>query len=197
MNNAYDIVAAFEDKVATYAGSKYAIAVDTCTAAIMLSCKYYDVDTVIVPTRTYISVPFAVIHAGGKVVFDDAEWSGTYQLKPYPIIDGALRFRRGMYEPGNLQCLSFHYKKILKIGRGGMILTDDKDAVMWLKKMRYDGREEIPLSEDDVSMVGWRFYVEPERAAKGLSLMDAIPDYNEDLPVNYPDISKFSVFKGK
>lgn len=195
MKNAYDIVKDFEAKVAEYAGSNYAVAVDSCTSAILLSCEYYKVQEVTLPTHTYISVPFAVIHAGGTVKFEDADWSGVYQLKPYPIIDGALRFRKGMYQKGFLQCLSFHYQKTLDIGRGGIILTDDEDTAKWLKKMRYDGRNEVALENDDVEMVGWRVYMEPERAARGLSLMDIIPDDNEDLPVEYPDISKFTVFK--
>ena len=35
----WDIVDAFEDKVAGYAGSKYAVAVDSCTNAMFLSIK--------------------------------------------------------------------------------------------------------------------------------------------------------------
>ena len=38
--------------------------------------------------------------------------------------------------------LSFHIKKQLPIGKGGMILTDDQQAVEWFKKARYEGRSE-------------------------------------------------------
>lgn len=193
--NAYAVVREFEEMVADYAGSKFAVAVDTCTAAILLCCQYCKVVEVTVPKRTYISVPFSVIHAGGRVRFEDLDWQGIYQLKPYPILDSALRFTKGMYQQGYLQCLSFHWKKRLSIGRGGMILTDDKAAVRWLKQMRYDGREEMPLEQDNVSMVGWCFYMEPERAARGLTLMNALPEHNPDIPGDYPDISTFPVFQ--
>lgn len=194
MRNAYGVVQEFERRVAEYAGAPYAVAVDTCTAALLLCCAFLKVKVVSLPRRTYISVPFSVMHAGGKVVWDDRIWEGTYRLDPYPIVDSALRFTYGMYQPRTLYCLSFHAKKILKIGRGGMILTDDADAAAWLRKARYDGREECPLSEDDVDQIGWSAVMEPERAARGLQLLDLQPQHNEDLAVNYPDISKFKVF---
>ena len=32
--------------------------------------------------------------------------------------------------------------------KGGMILTDNKEAYDWFKKARHEGRDEIPYSED-------------------------------------------------
>jgi len=49
-------------------------------------------------------------------------------------MDAAKRFTSGMYEKGIAMCLSFHIKKHLKIGKGGMILTDNATLVEWLKK---------------------------------------------------------------
>ena len=90
----FEIVRQFERTIAEYAGSKYAVSVDTCTAALFLCCTYLKVGEVTIPKRTYVSVPCEIIHAGGKVKFSDTEWRGTYRLEPYPIIDSALRFRR-------------------------------------------------------------------------------------------------------
>ena len=36
INDPWDIVEAFEDKVAKYAGSKYAVATDSCTNSLLL-----------------------------------------------------------------------------------------------------------------------------------------------------------------
>ena len=90
--------------------------------------------------RTYLSVPQSIIQAGGKVKFDDLKWKGIYQLKPYPIYDAAKRLTSNMYKEGTLMCLSFGIKKPLKLGKGGMILTDNKHAYRFLKKMRWSGR---------------------------------------------------------
>lgn len=38
--NPYKIVSDFEQAIAEYAGSKYAVAVESCTAAIFLSLMY-------------------------------------------------------------------------------------------------------------------------------------------------------------
>jgi dTDP-4-amino-4,6-dideoxygalactose transaminase len=104
-----------------------------------------------------------------------------------------------MYTSGTFYCLSFHYKKHLPIGRGGMILTNDKKAVEWLKMARFDGRREIPLSEDNATIRGWNMYLTPEQAARGLVLFDLIKDKKlPDLKVEdqrYPDLSKWRVFQ--
>ena len=49
-----------------------------------------------------------------------------------------------MYIKGSFMCLSFHVKKLLPIGKGGMILCDDREAVNWFKQARYEGRSEKP-----------------------------------------------------
>lgn len=193
--NPYSIVRDFEAAVAAYAGSPYGVAVDTGTAALFLCCKYVNVGEVRLPRRTYCSVPCAVLHAGGRVRFDDRAWRGTYRLDPYPIVDGACRFRRGMYEPGTHHCLSFQYRKHLAIGRGGMILTDDPDAVRWFKLARFSGRHEVPLTEDLPEMVGWSCTMEPERAARGLTLLSVLPEDNPDRVFEYPDLSTFGLYE--
>jgi dTDP-4-amino-4,6-dideoxygalactose transaminase len=197
MNNAFGVVAEFERRVAEYAGSRYAVAVDCCTHAIFLCLKYQQHlgrdDAVICPARTYVSVPMTVLHAGLPLILEDFKWKGVYQLKPYPIFDGAKRFRRGMYEDG-LHCLSFHTKKILNIGRGGMVLTDDAEAVRWLKKARYDGREERHYGAGDISTLGWHMYLMPDQAGRGLYLLDALKDHNPDQEEDYPDLRGMPVF---
>ena len=95
-------------------------------------------------------------------------------------------------------CLSFHIKKHLKIGKGGMILTDNLDAVKWLKKAGYEGRSEgVRYQEDDIDMMGWNMYMTPIQAAHGLSLMQNYPKEVEDIPENppYRDLKQFELFK--
>ena len=196
--NAFEVVRQFERRIAEYAGSKYAVAVDSCTNALFLSCMYLKVKghEITLPKRTYVSVPQSVIHAGGKVKFKDIKWKGTYQLNPFPIVDGAKRFTKGMYEKDTLHCLSFHMKKILDIGRGGAILTDDEEAVEWLKQARFDGRHEVPLHHDEFKILGWNMYMTPEQAGRGLWKMMGLPEHNKDqsaTPPN-PDLSKYTIF---
>jgi dTDP-4-amino-4,6-dideoxygalactose transaminase len=197
VSRAFAVVASFEEAMAEYAGARYGVAVETCSAALFLSCLYRKVDQlpeVVIPSRTYISVPAAIIHAGGRVRFVDEPWVGAYRLEPTDIVDSALRMRRGMYE-GGLHCVSFHMRKHLPIGRGGMVLTDWREAAVWLRKARFDGREgATPFLNDPVALLGWNFYMLPEQAARGLQLLEALPDAPPDLTPEYPDLSRLPVF---
>ena len=188
VSGAWGIVDLFEKKIAVYAGSKYAVSVDNCTDALFLCLKYLKASgDVILPSHTWISVPCTVLHAGCKVKFENYEWSGAYQLKPYPIYDGAVRMKRGMYKSGTYHCLSFHIRKHIPIGKGGMILTDDKEAYDWFRTVRYEGRTISDdginyklYKEDTIKSLGWNMYMTPEQAARGLELFEKIGDDNPD-----------------
>jgi len=195
----WDIVDLFENKVAEYAGSKYAVALDSCTNALFLSLKFLKANgDVIIPKKTYLSVPSTILHANCKPVFEDLEWSGMYRLKPYPIIDGATRFTKNMYVKNTLHCLSFHRKKVLPIGKGGMILTNDKKAYTWFKLARYNGRNERVDHKNirNLNFLGWNMYMPPEQAARGLKIFFKTKDYNIDTGGShtYKDISKYQIF---
>jgi dTDP-4-amino-4,6-dideoxygalactose transaminase len=204
--NPYAVVDEFEKRIAGWCGAPYGVAVESGTAAIFLSLvwmksKWKNYSIVEVPKHTYPSVPCSVIHAGLKVQFGEDEWTGEYRLWPFDILDSALRFKKGMYKRG-LQCLSFHVKKHLPIGRGGMILTDHKEAYEWLKKARFDGRSPVPLAEDNFTMLGYNMYMQPADAARGIQLFEVLrqkyPDGMEDLKVEeqgYPDLSKFPIYQ--
>lgn len=199
MKNAFGVVEEFENRVAGYAGARFGVAVDCCTSALFLSLQYLRLERaetareITLPARTYISAAAACVHAGFRVRFDDYPWLGAYQLRPFHVWDGAKRFRRGMYL-GGLHCLSFHSKKILNIGRGGMVLTDDADAAAWLRKARYDGREGLPYPQESISFLGWHAYMTPEQAARGLQLLDVLPEGVPDQTEDYPDLRQFPVF---
>lgn len=194
----YNIVEMFEQKVAEFAGAKYAVAVDCCSHGLFLALKYCRAQgTITIPRHTYVSVPMQIQHAGCRVQFEPLEWSGVYQLKPYPIWDGATRWQRNMYKDG-LHIVSFQIKKRIPIGKGGMILTDDFGAYRWLKKACHDGRDmKTYYIDDDFEFPGWHYYMTPEDAARGILLMDAIPgDYEDSGNHNtYMDLSQRKVFR--
>lgn len=188
-----NVIRQFEKTIAKHCGAPYGVALESCTAALLLSCIYLDVKKVLIPKKTYFSVPMTIMHAGGSVFYEDLKWRGAYQLKPYPIIDSAMRLKRDMYKPGQFQCLSFQYSKHIPIGRGGMILTDDKKAANWFRLMRNDGRREIPKEKDDVGFRGFNYYLTPEQAARGLSLFYWRIFGKKDLPdieMTHMDISR-------
>ena len=116
IEDAWDAVSLFENAMAEYTGSKFAIAIDNCTDALYLCLKYLKCDSsdvITIPKKTYCSIPMLIHNAGCNYKFGDISWSGCYQLSPLPVYDYALRLRKGMYKEGTFQCLSFHRKKIL------------------------------------------------------------------------------------
>ncbi|MGN1081477.1 MAG: DegT/DnrJ/EryC1/StrS family aminotransferase, partial [Acutalibacteraceae bacterium] len=67
-------VSEFENKFAEYIGVKYAVAVNSCTAATHLAlivCGVGEGDEVIVPTMTFCSTANVVVHTGAKPVLCD------------------------------------------------------------------------------------------------------------------------------
>jgi dTDP-4-amino-4,6-dideoxygalactose transaminase len=194
--NPFEIVGWFEEEVAAYAGAKYGVACDSCTSAIFLCLKYLQVHsgiTITIPKRTYLSIPQSIIHAGAKISFEDLDWSGVYKLKPLSVYDSAKRLTSNMYIPDSYMCLSFHHKKPLPIGKGGMILTDNPRAVDVIKKMRYEGRTAgLSIHDDNITSLGWNMYMTPEEAARGLTLLSNYPEHAPDQIERppYPDLSE-------
>ena len=184
-NNPFNIVKMFENAMCDYTGAKYAVALDSCTNALYLCCKWQKKKKahleITIPQRTYLSVPQSIMRSGYRVKFKDYKWQGIYQLDPLPVYDSAKRLTSDMYIDGSFMCLSFHIKKHLPIGKGGMILCDDKDAYEWFKKMRYEGRSEVKYHEDDIELMGYNMYMNPVDAARGLMLLQNYPEQMDDL----------------
>jgi len=206
MHNPHRITADFEDALTEYTGARYAVAVDNCSNALFLALMYQNIkgEEITIPARTYPSVPCAIIQAGGIVKFKPVEGKtlkGSYILIGSWVIDSALRFTAGMYEPNTFMCLSFSgpYKH-LKLGKGGAILTDSYPAYLWFKRARFSGRRECSYHDDHFDMLGWNFYLLPELAARGLLLMgqfynlDGTPKHNEDLELPFPDLSVYPIY---
>ena len=193
-----DVVEIFENKVAHFAGSRYAVAVDCCSHGVFLCLKYLQATgTVTIPRHTYQSIPMQIRHAGCDLAWRDEAWSGVYQLEPYPVWDAATRWQQGMYQ-GGYHVVSFQMKKRVPIGRGGMILTDDAASAAWLRRARYDGRDlSVSQWDDEPECLGWHYYMTPEDAARGILLMDQTATYNPDTGTweNYADLSKKRIFQ--
>ena len=196
MYSPFDVTKQFEDAIAEYCGSPYAVAVTSCTAAILLCCAYLEVDEVEIPKFTYVGVAQSIINAGGRIKFRDEEWKGVYQLSPYNIYDAAKRTTSEMYIPGTFMCLSLHISKILGVDQGGVILHDNEKADIVLRKMRFDGRSEGVAPKDDTFIRGFHAYLSPNVAAQALWKLSRLPLHNEDLPMDdYADLSLQKVFK--
>lgn len=191
-----ELVEIFENKVAEFAGSKYAVAVDCCTHAIELCLAWLELNQMLpnkiaIPEQTYVSV-YQTCQRFRPTVLLPATWDGRYQIIGTNIIDAAVQWMPDMYVDGTFHCVSFQIKKPIPIGRGGMILTNDEHAAEWLRLARYDGRDlATPYDAPDHVKYhrGWHYYMTPEDAARGIMLMDNINwSGNAGGWQNYPPI---------
>ncbi len=77
----------FEETFKNYCRAKYAIGVNSCTAALHLSLKALNIgpgDEVIVPAQTHVATAHAVMYQGATPVFADVEET-TYNIDPKSI----------------------------------------------------------------------------------------------------------------
>lgn len=196
----FDKVIDFENKIAEFYGSKYAVATDCCTHAIELCLRYTDSNNITIPNKTYISIPFTLEKLNLKWNWNDEMWKDFYYLQGTNIIDAAVYWKRNGYVNDTFMCLSFQYKKHLSLGRGGAILLQNKNDYDILKKMSYDGRDpNSPWMTQNIDVLGYHYYMTPETAMMGIEKIEEVKNNKpkEWSYENYPDLKKMSVFNNK
>jgi dTDP-4-amino-4,6-dideoxygalactose transaminase len=194
----FDSIVEFEKQIGIFFGAPYGIAVDCCTHGIELCLRYQNIKYYTVPKRTYISIPYLANKLNIKFDWRDEEWQDYYYLGETNVIDAAVLWKRDSYIPGTFMCVSFQYRKHLSLGRGGIILTDDKDSAIMLKKMSYDGRvPDVPWREQNIDTFGFHYYMTPETAVLGLKkLPTAISTKPKKWTVeDWPDLTQMEIFK--
>lgn len=193
----FDAVEKFEKEIAFFFGAPNAIAVDCCTHGIELCLRLTNAQTISVPKRTYISIPFLSQKLGIGLEWREEEWLDYYYLTEN-IVDAAVLWKNNSYIPNTFMNVSFQFKKHLSLGRGGIILTDNKKHANLLKKMSYDGRlPNIPWRQQDINCMGYHYYMTPETANRGLS---KLPLAVETKPrqwviADWPDLTQMEIFK--
>jgi len=194
----FEYVTEFESQIAEFFGSPYAVATDSCTHALELCLRYTGYNNITIPTRTYVSVPMTCVKLGLNWSWKEEEWSDYYHLGNSTIIDAAVLWGENTYLPNTFMCLSFQFRKHLNLGRGGMILLQCEDDYNALKKMSYDGRDrDRPWAEQDITSIGYHYYMTPEVAKMGIELLKS----RKKSPAkkwtarDYPDLKEMSVFK--
>jgi dTDP-4-amino-4,6-dideoxygalactose transaminase len=190
-------VTEFENKIAEFFNAPYAIAVDSCTHGVELCLRYTNADSISVPKNTYLSIPFLSHKLNIELEWRNEDWKDYYYLTD-SVIDAAVLWKKNSYVPKTFMSLSFQYQKHLSLGRGGVILTDNYEAALQLKKMSYDGRlPSIPWREQNIDTIGYHYYMTPETANLGLEkLENAINTEPRKWVTNdWPDLTQMDIFK--
>ena len=186
------MVSEFEEKFATYIGSKHAIAVSSGTAALHISLQAFGIeknDEVIIPDFTFAATGNTVLLRGAKPVLADIDLR-TYCIDPeearrkitpktkaiipvhgfgHPapmgelmeiakeneliVIEDAAPAHGAEFNGkkvgnfGGAGCFSFHPRKIISTGEGGMITTSDDDVAEKARLIRNHGMSSV--KDDD------------------------------------------------
>ena len=173
-----------EDKIASYLGVKFAIAVTNCTAALhlaLLSSGIKKGDEVLVADFTFPATGHSVLYCGARPVFVDVKLN-TYNIDTELIeekitnrtkaiipvhtfgqpaeMDKILKISKkhnlkviedaacalgakykGEYAGaiGDIGCFSFHARKGITTGEGGMVVTNDKDMAEKMRRLSVFG----------------------------------------------------------
>ena len=189
----FDKILEFERALAAYTGAPYAIMTDCCTHAMELCLRYERPTNVAFTAFTYVSIPMLMHKLGIEYRLVPEDWCGEYQFHGTGIWDSARRLERGMYRPGQMQCLSFGHGKPLQIGRGGAILLDNAQAYEIMLKQRYDGRNLAisPWQDQQVFHVGYHYKPTIEEAEKGIELLSKVDE--KPKYVSYPDLRQIQI----
>jgi dTDP-4-amino-4,6-dideoxygalactose transaminase len=194
----FESVKQFEKEIASFFGSPYAVAVDCCTHGIELCLRYKETRKMIVPAQTYISIPLLSKKLNIELEWKEEAWQDYYYIGDTNIIDAAVLWKRNSYLKDTFMCVSFQFRKHLSLGRGGMILCQNKSDCENLKKMSYDGRlPDTPWAEQNINSMGYHYYMTPETATQGLQkLPQAISSKPKQWTLgDWPDLRKMEIFK--
>lgn len=212
-----DFIEIFEDLLCKYTKFQHAVCVDSCTNAIAISLEakliLKQIDSkknrkLFMPRHTYLSVPMTLARNGWQFNFVDQHWSEWYSLGEF-VVDAATAFKQNLGDAWRdiencAVCVSFQQKKRLNLDQGGVIFTNSQDIAKLCKRLRHDGRDpkqshvdEVNHSPDDI-ILGWHAYMSPEKAAKGILVMNQLqllPPYVRHSWKEYPDISHLKCFR--
>jgi dTDP-4-amino-4,6-dideoxygalactose transaminase len=194
----FNYVEKFETLVSEFFGAPYGIATDSCTHGLELCLRYEKYTSITIPSRTYVSVPMTAMKLGIHWSWVEDNWEDYYYLGNTNIIDAAVLWKRNSYVSGTYMSISFQFKKHLSLGRGGIILTDNKAAYQELKKMVYDGRDlSKPWTDQDITTLGYHYYMTPETAIMGIENMTMAvkKEPKKWSYLDYPELKKLSVFR--
>ena len=218
----------FENAMAAFVGTKYAVATNAATSSLHLSLRLSGVgpgDKVSCPSFTCMATANAIHHTGAEPVFVDID-PRTFNLDPAAVetavspevkaimvvhqiglpadMDGlpAIASKHGLkivedaatslgatYRGKRLGALgsptafSFHPRKMITTGEGGMITTDDEELAEQARPLRSAGASSSDLVRHQAKGVlvqqyfdyGYNYRMTDMQAAIGLVQMQKLP----------------------
>lgn len=143
------VVTEFEEAFAKYVGAKYAVAVNSATNGIFLALKSLGKPiTCRIPSLITTRFLNAIEMAGCKYEFaDENQWVGNnyllYLSHKIPIFDSAQKVDPNDFviHPNALKIYSFYPTKPVGGIQGGMIVSNDKERIDWIRQAAHFGEK--------------------------------------------------------
>lgn len=192
----------FEREFAKFVGIKHALAVNSGTAALHLAlCCCSDDFIVAVPDFTFPSVANSALILGRELklldvdldTFNIGETSEAGCIVPTHVFGNPCKLDKieaqfviedaacgiGSYYKGkhvgtfgDVGCFSFHPRKLLPVGVGGMLVTDSDEIAYRARILREDGRK----NKHKFVIPGYNFRISDVIAAIGLVQIKHFPE---------------------
>ena len=188
----------FEEKWAEYTGAKYAVATNSCTAALDIAVRIVSLpETVKVSPFTFASSALAALNAGHKVEFVDIDPESytTPESDIQVMYAGNIKGTGKIYDMahcggykhlGEVSCWSFHAVKNLPMGDGGMLTMNDPElyrkakAISWcgIDKSTFDRSKKQYNWDYNIEEVGLKAHMNDVNAVIGLEKLKDLDKEN-------------------
>ncbi len=246
-------VAQFEQMMAEFTSSRFAIATTSGTTALHLALSAAGIgpgDEVLLPSFTFIATANAVEYTGARPVFVDIDLD-TFTIDP-SLLEQALARRRsarcvvpvslfglcadmnainamagehnltviedaacglGAFRDGHhagtealAGCFSFHPRKAVTTGEGGMVITDNAQLADKIVKMRDHGASQTDLERHlseggsllpNYDMLGYNYRMTDIQGALGavqMGKVQTVLDQRRDAAIRYDQLLKDTSF---
>tara|TARA_R110000868_G_scaffold323306_2_gene584262 strand:+ start:1825 stop:2823 length:999 start_codon:yes stop_codon:yes gene_type:complete len=189
-----DIVEKFEQKFLKYVGAKYACSVNSATNAIFLLLQEKNT-TINVPSMIPPVVLNAIITSGNKIKFtDNAEWVGDSYImhefknkgEEYKIIDSAQKVEKDQFKKeandNDIMFFSFYPTKPVGSSDGGIIVSNDKAKIDFLRTLSFNGMSFAENNWDrKIIIPGYKAYLSSIQAYIADKNLDVLDEKKEKL----------------
>ena len=180
------IVTDFETEFCKYVGAPYGCAISSATNAIFLLLLNKNT-TVTLPSMLPAVVANSVVNSGNKIEFvDDSSWVGHSYTLHENIIDSAQRVDRNQYtnesKRGDVMFFSFYPTKPVGGIDGGIVVSDNKDLIDWIRMASMNGMRYSTDSWDRVQeFPGWKMYMSSSQAYVSLQNLHKLDEKKDRI----------------
>lgn len=187
------IVREFEERFAEYVGAKYAVSFNSATSAIYLIFSEESGSEVTIPSIIPPVVPNALMNANCYVTFEDnIKWVGDsyilHQWADMKLIDSAQKVERDQFKKeandNDLMVFSFYPTKPIGSCDGGMVVSNDKEAIEKLRTLSFNGTsQEANNWERKQTVIGHKMYMNSIQAYIANENLKVLGDKKEKISV--------------